>query len=695
MDQTLQGSVRNGSRPDSGASGSGSARRNVGIFAHVDAGKTTTTEHILFESGRTRSLGSVDSGTAVTDWLDIEKERGISVRAATTSFVWKDVHINLVDTPGHVDFLSEVERSLRVMDGAVLIVSAAEGVQAQTELIWGALRKLNIPTLIYVNKMDRTGVNEQSLLADIRKYLSPDAVPFQLPMGREQSFAGAEDLWAAVTGAASISAAGQGPDAGAAEGLEAAGVELLESLAEREETLLQRYLSGETVEDAEWKQAAVDLTRAGRLFPVLYGASGKGIGVEALMDAIVDYLPEPGGDKGNELSGIVFKIERDKTMGRMAYVRLYSGVIRNRDLVRNHTQQLEEKVTQIRKVDGNKSEDLGVLEAGDIAAVCGMASVRIGDVLGSPANIPEEARLAVPLLTVQAHWASEADYPRTVQALQELSDEDPLLDVQWMQDERELHVKVMGQIQLEMLTSVLQSRYGLQVEFGKPSVIYKETPIQAGEGYIAYLMPKPCWAILRFAIEPGPPGSGLQYDAKVRAEDLLVQYQNEVRRRVPVALSQGLYGWEVVDLKVTLIEGQHHVWHTHPLDFAVATPMGIMDGLVNTGTKLLEPILNFRINVPEENAGKVMNDLIQMRGMFEAPILQGERITLTGKVPLAESMDYGAQLGSLTKGRGAMVTFFAGYEPCPEGFIAERPRRGVNPLDQSKYILSVRKAMQG
>ncbi|ANS76669.1 GTP-binding protein [Paenibacillus yonginensis] len=698
MDQTLKGNERNGSNPDSGPSGSGLERRNVGIFAHVDAGKTTTTEHILFESGRTRSLGSVDSGTAVTDWLDIEKERGISVRAATTSFVWKGVHINLVDTPGHVDFLSEVERSLRVMDGAVLIVSAAEGVQAQTELIWGALRKLKIPTLIYVNKMDRTGVNEQALLADICKYLSPDAVPFQLPVGQEQSFTGAVDLWAALEDGLEdgTNTAVSGETLSEAAGrLKAAGIELLESLAERDEALLQRYLAGEKVPVMQWRQAAADMACSGRLFPLFYGASGKGIGVEALMDAIVDYLPGPGGDKDKELSGIVFKIERDKTMGRMAYVRLYSGAIRNRDLVLNYTQQLEEKVTQIRKVDGNKSEDLGVLEAGDIAAVCGLASVRIGDVLGSPAHIPDEARLAVPLLTVQAHWASEADYPRMVQALQELSDEDPLLDVQWMQDERELHVKVMGQIQLEMLTSLLQSRYGLRAEFGKPSVIYKETPVRAGEGYVAYLMPKPCWAILRFAIEPGPPGSGLQYDAKVRTEDLLLQYQNEVRRRVPEALSQGLYGWEVVDLKVTLIEGQHHVWHTHPLDFAVATPMGIMDGLANTGTKLLEPILNFRINVPEENAGRVMNDLVQMRGVFETPVLQGERITLTGKVPLAESMEYASQLGSLTKGRGAMVTFFAGYEECPEGFVAERQRRGVNPLDQSKYILSARKALQG
>ncbi|WP_201002621.1 GTP-binding protein [Paenibacillus glycanilyticus] len=652
---------------------SSAGRRNVGIFAHVDAGKTTTTEHMLFVSGRTRALGSVDAGTALTDWLDVEKERGISVRAATTSFVWRDTTINLVDTPGHVDFLSEVERSLRVMDGAVLIVSAVEGVQAQTEMIWSALRKLGIPTIIYINKMDRIGADREAVLRDIRSYLTPDLIEVQHPVGNEQQFAGSADLW--------------GTDAD-----EDARTVLVEAIAERNEELLQQYISGEA---EDWKSHASGMTKRAVLFPVLYGASGRGIGVNELMDAVIDYLPEPGGNREAPLSGIVFKIERDKTMGRMAFVRLYEGTMRNRDVIRNHTQNIEEKVTQIRKVEGSRSEDLGTLEAGDIAAVCGMSHVRIGDIIGDPGAVPEEVRLAVPLLTVQAHWADQQQYPAVVAALQELSDEDPLLDVQWLQDERELHVKVMGPIQLEILTSVLENRYGLQVSFGQPSVIYKETPSQPGEGYIAYLMPKPCWAILRFRIEPGERGSGLRYEAFVRSEDLLPQYQNEVARRVPEALQQGLKGWEVVDLKVTLIEGQHHVWHTHPLDFVVATPMAIMNGLDSVGTKLLEPVLQFRIVVPEENGGRVMNDIVLMRGTFEAPTLQGDRLLIEGRVPAATSLEYSMELNSLTKGRGTMATFFAGYEECPPDVAAERTRRGVNPLDQSKYILSVRKALQG
>lgn len=649
-------------------------RRNVGIFAHVDAGKTTTTEHILFESGRIRSLGSVDSGTAVTDWLDIEKERGISVRAATTSYVWGGVRVNLVDTPGHVDFLSEVERSLRVMDGAVLIISAVEGVQAQTELIWNALRKLKIPTILYVNKMDRIGADPDRVLNDIRRYLSRNLLIVQSPVGCEQSFSEVDDLWRG-------------------EADQEARQNLIESVADKDEELLEYYLNGDSLPLARWKSEAARISRSGIAYPVLFGASARGIGIHALMDAITDYLPEPGGDPEAPLSGIVFKIERDKTMGRMAFVRLYEGAMRNRDVIRNHTRQVQEKITQIRRVEGSRSEDVGLLEAGDIAAVCGLTGVQIGDILGSPEAIPEEARLAVPLLTVQAQWENEQDYRGVVQALQELSDEDPLLDVQWLQDERELHVKIMGPIQLEMLTSLLSSRYGLSVTFSQPSVIYKETPIQTAEGYIAYTMPKPCWAILRFLIEPGERGSGLRYSAIVRTEDLLPQYQNEVARRVPEALQQGLYGWEVTDLKITLVEGQHHVWHTHPLDFAVATPMGLMNGLAAAGTRLLEPVLQFRIVVPEEFGGRVMNDLVQMRAAFGAPELRSDRMTIEGRVPLAESLEYPVTLSSLTKGRGTIMTFFDGYEECPADIKAERPRRGVNSLDQAKYILSVRKAL--
>lgn len=668
--------------------------RNVGIFAHVDAGKTTTTEHILYESGRIRALGSVDEGTAQTDSLEVERERGISVRAAVTRFEWQGVQVNLVDTPGHADFLSEVERSLRVMDGAVLIVSAVEGVQAQTEVIWQALRDLGIPVILYVNKLDRIGADPDGTLASIRRLLSPRAVPVQAPLGTEEGFAGSEDLLQDHGGLENGAANGHDLSSSVVPSrLEAFRLLLTEAVAEQQEELLERYLeAGELPADL----LARELERAagrGGLYPVLFGASAKGIGIVPLMDAMVRWLPESAADEEAAPAGVVFKLDRDPVMGRIAYVRLYRGAIRNRDIVWNVTQDVKEKVTQIRRVEGQRQMDTGELLAGDIAAVYGLGRARIGDILDSADGVPGSRRLAVPLLTVQVYWQSEADYPRVVAAFRELADEDPLLDLQWLQEERELHLKVMGPIQVEVLIALMRSRFGLQVAFGPPSVIYKETPAAAGEGFIAYTMPKPCWAVLRFRIEPGARGSGLVYRSLVRPEQLLERYQNEVARRVPEALQQGLLGWEVIDLQVTLVEGEHHVWHTHPLDFAVATPMGIMDGLARTGTLLLEPLLAFRLSLPEEFGGKVMNELVQMRGEFAPPDVREGRLVVEGLLPVATSLDFPARLGTMTKGRGTLSATFAGYRECPPEVRAERKRQGVNPLDQSRYILAVRNAL--
>ncbi|WP_040950387.1 GTP-binding protein [Gorillibacterium massiliense] len=650
-------------------------RRNVGVFAHVDAGKTTTTEYMLYECGKIRAPGKVDTGTSQTDWLDVERERGISVQAASTSFLWKDTAINLVDTPGHVDFLSEVERSMRVMDGAVLLVSAVEGVQAQTEAVWHALRTMNIPTIVYLNKMDRVGADPERTLAEIRRVLTPVAIPVQIPVGREQAYTGNCSLW-------------QNPGIGAFSLQDA-----VERLAEADDAILERYLNGESLSPEELRQALDELARTGLAFPVLFGCSARGIGVAELLDAIVEFLPEPKGSAEEPVSGVVFKIERHKTMGKLAYVRMYGGTIRNRAAVFNATRNVHEKITQIRRMEGQRGEDIGLLAAGDIAAVCGLTSAQVGDILGNPAGVPPQLRMAVPLLMVRVYWQQEQDYPAVVAAMQELAEEDPLLGMQWHRQERELHINVMGPIQLEILTAVMKARFQLDVTFGQPSVIYKETPSRTAEGFYAYTMPKPCWAILRFLIEPGERGSGLVYQGQVRTEDLLLQYQKQVERQVPEALLQGLRGWEVTDLKVTLLYGEHHVWHTHPLDFVVATPVAIMEGLQAAGTTLLEPLLSFRITVPEELGGKVMADLAQMRAEFSPPETAGDRMTVEGKIPVATSLDYSVKLSSQSKGRGTMVTSFWGYQPAPPGTDVSRPRIGVNPLDHSRYILSVRNAL--
>ncbi|MGM1045346.1 MAG: GTP-binding protein [Bacillota bacterium] len=654
--------------------------RNVGIFAHVDAGKTTTTEHLLFCSGAIRKLGRVNDGTAQTDRLEVERERGISVKSASASLEWNGTRLNLIDTPGHVDFLSEVERPLRVMDGAVLIISAAEGIQSQTETVWQTLRSLGIPTLLYINKMDRTGVDCKSLMDEIRRVLSPDIFPVNSPLGEGETFHSVSSIWS---------------DSDSSNpAVETSLHYATELAAGLDEDLLDRYVENGTLPKEDIRNKLKEYTLIGQSFPVCFGASQRGIGIRELLDHITEYLPEAGGNEGAELSGVVYKIERDSNMGRTAYVRLYNGILKNRDSLFNSTRNITEKITQIRKMDsGGKLVDTGQAAAGDIAAVYGLVQTRIGDILGNTEGVPASPEMAVPLLTVQVRSKEASRYQELAEALQELTDEDPLLDFQWMPVERELHLKVMGTIQLEILENILLNRYHLEVVFDPPSVIYKETLASATQGFVAYTMPKPCWAVLRFDMEPLPRGSGLEYSSIVRNENLLQSYQNEVARRVPEALRQGLFGWEVTDLKITLVEGEHHVWHTHPLDFVIATPMAVMNGLAASGTILLEPMLRFRLTVPEENGGRMLSDLVQMRATFDSPVISGGRCIVEGLVPAAESLDFPIQVRSLTGGRGVWTTSFAGYEQCPPGSNVTRERRGVNPLDQSHFILSMRNAL--
>ncbi|BDU71339.1 elongation factor G [Mesoterricola silvestris] len=636
--------------------------RTLGILAHVDAGKTTLTEQMLFASGAIRALGSVDLGTAHTDGMEVERERGISVRSAVTTFPWRQVEINLIDTPGHVDFGAEVERSLRVLDGAVLVLSAVEGIQAQTAVLWKALRRMGIPTIIFINKTDRMGADPAGVLAQVQRRLTPLALVLPCPGEAFPQCPGND--WA----------------------------QTVERVAEQDETILGHWAEGRPVAPELLRERMADLARGGSLHPVLFGAALKGQGVEPLLDAMVDCLPAPAGDVEGPVSGLVFKLEHDKTMGRIAYVRLFGGELRNRDAVANATQGTLEKITQIRRVRVQRHEDAGLLQAGDIGSVCGLQA-RIGDVLGDAGGVPEGCALAVPLLTVQAFAAQEADFPRLVAALRELADEDPMLGLEWLRDERELHLRIMGVIQMEVLTSLLATRFGLEARFGPPSVIYRETPSGAGEGYVEYTMPKPCWAVMKFALEPGEPGSGVAFASTVRNDAMLLRYQNQVENALPGALKQGLHGWEVTDIRITLVEGQHHLVHTHPLDFAVATPMGIMNGLEATGTTLLEPMLACTITVPAALGNRVIGDILQMRGTFEAPALEGGEFTVEATIPVATSLDYPTRLGSLSGGRGVLSTRFAGYQPCPLELGATSPRRGIDPRDQAKYILAARKAL--
>ena len=637
--------------------------RNLGILAHVDAGKTTLTEEMLFLSGSTRSVGKVDKGTSLSDGMDVERRRGISVRATTLTFSWRDVCINLIDTPGHVDFAAEVERSLRVLDGAVLVLSAVEGIQAQTEAIWRALTAMGIPVLLFINKIDRAGADHEAVIRGLREELSPHVVSLNRAADEGQA------------------------DAGVAALTEKQRVEMVEAVAAEDDALLEEYLEKEEVE-AEATQGVLRRCVAERqLFPVLCGSAKNGVGVEALLDALVDYLPDAGTDTEAPVSGVVFRLDHDPRLGRVAGVRLYAGSLRPRDRVPNHTGSREERVTQIKRLDLNRYEDAGELGAGDIGFLCGLPEARIGDVLEDPGAVPGDYRLSAPLLAVQVNPSDEAERADLAEALQQLSSEDPHLDFQWDASERELHLRIMGAVQTEVLTEVLQTRFGIAADFSPPTVIYKETPARAGHGAESYTMPKPCWAIVEFLLEPGEPNSGVSYTSQVHKSDIHIKYQREIESNVTESLKQGPKGWEVTDLKVTLTGGNHHLLHSRPGDFKLASNMAILKGLVETDTVLLEPILAFRIAAPEELVGKITSDVIRMRGTADSPQMGNGQVVLRGRIPLATSMDYAIRLSSLTGGRGALSTRFDGYEECPDELGATRPYKGISPLDRAKYIL--------
>lgn len=651
---------------------------NIAVLAHVDAGKTTITENLLFLGGATRKIGSVDSGSAITDFLEVEKERGISVRSACTSFMWKDTQINLIDTPGHVDFSAEVERVLRVLDAAILVVSAVEGVQAHTHTLYEALRERGIPVLIFINKIDRAGADVLQVCKDLQKELKVPAFALQSCIDEGSNETTICDLW-------------QNNSDDLAEDLKELS---LENLANADEEILEKYLEGEELEASYCIAKAKDLCKQSKLNPIMLGVAKNGSGMTELLDAIVNYFPEASAESETEPSALVFKIEHDKTLGRLAHIRMFSGCLKNRDSIRNVIAQRHEKVALIRKIYTNKHVDIGTLEAGDIGIVSGMPEVQVGDILGSEKGIPELTTLQIPLLTVGVKSNNEADYAKLAEALQVLSSEDPLLQFEWFKEDREMNLHIMGTIQMEILEMLLNNRFGLEVSFDEPTVVYKETPAKEIEGYIRYTMPKPCWAVLRFKIEPGERGSGITYKSIVGVNDVLQKYQNEVERTIPKALEQGIKGWEVTDIKITLIEGEDHEMHSRPGDFMIATPMGVMNGLQESDTKLLEPILKFRISAPEEFLGKIAGELNQMRAVFANPEFDDGKFHLEGEVPVATSMDFNIRLSSLTGGKGKVKFGFAGYQDCPEGEGREREYKGVNPLNKSQWILHARGAFK-
>ena len=646
---------------------------NIGVLAHVDAGKTTLTEHFLYNSGAIRTIGSVDKGSASTDSLALEKERGISIKAATTSFEWKDTKVNLIDTPGHVDFSSEVERALCVVDAVILVISAVEGVQAHTLNIWDSLQELEIPTIIFINKIDRQGADTEITIAQIEHDLKAKPVSI---------YASEND---GLTNATIIPIFNTSTDSIIKE-------KTIEHILDCEEHLLERFLNSESITDNEYLKSIHKLTINNKITPIYTGIAKNNIGVTELLDGIINYCPTSKTTITKELSAYVFKLEHHKVFGTMAHVKVFSGELSSKSTIYNYTQQLETKINQTKQLHKTKYNDNVVLKPGDIGVITGVLGTKSGDILGDPKGVPKLPQLHIPVLTVQVIPNNYADYNALAEALQQLDREDPSLNFKWFKAEKELQLLLMGQMQIEVLEHVLNERFSIKASFTDPEVVYKETISTTAEGYIRYWMPKPCWAIMTFLIEPAPLNSGVSYNSIVSQNDVHIKYQNEIARTIPNALAQGLLGWEVTDVKITLIKGEDHNIHSRPGDFNLATPMGIMQGLKIGGTHLLEPILSFEIKANESLLGKIASELSTRRATFGTPQFIDDTFSLKGTIPVATSLDLSIKLNSITGGKVRLRLQFHGYDTCPKDEGTIREYKGVNPLDEAQWILHRRGA---
>ena len=644
---------------------------NLAIFAHVDAGKTTLTEQLLYQSGSIEVPGRVDAGTCCTDSLPVERERGISVRSDYLTFFWRDCQINLIDTPGHVDFTMDAQRAFLALDAALLVISAVEGIQSQTRTMWQLLRQASVPTLMFINKIDRSGARSRQVLDSIESEFKVPLLPLNRVLGEGDRNARVSPLFSR----------------------DEVDVEILERIAETDDDLLARYVEEEPIPHTMLLNALRDAVIKTRIHPVFHGASILNLGVDQLLDGLVDLLPNSHEDPLAPLSAVVFRIDNHPVLGRSAAVRILSGSIRTRDSIYNSALDLHEKVSRIEKRYPGKKEDIPCFSAGDIAGVWGLKQSRIGDFLGEKREGIRQLPTNTSLISIEVSPVKTEDYAALGAALQILCDEEPSLNLDWQKEERRFHIQVMGRIQIEILENMLQRRFGLQTLYGPPLVLYRETLVAEVTAAEDYTMPKPCWARLRFLLKPGPPNSGLVFHDRTTRDQLARPYLQEIERGLKGFFSQGPSGWEVTDIDITLEWAEDHVVHSRPGDFAIASAMAIMKGLSEAKTELLEPFLDFVIDIPHNLVHRVMGDIIQMRGEVISNDIREEFTVLKGSYPVASSLEYPLRLNSISGGQGRISSAFTGYRPCAAELGQIRPYRGVNPLDRAKYILHARRAL--
>ncbi len=673
--------------------------RNIGIAAHIDAGKTTVTERILYFTGKTHRIGEVDEGQATMDWMPQERERGITITSAATSVLWRGHRINVIDTPGHVDFTAEVERSLRVVDGMVALFCAVGGVQPQSETVWRQAEKYQVPRIAFVNKMDRTGADFFRVVHEMEEELGAKALPVVLPIGAEEEFAGLVDLIHNEALLYHDTAAGTELQRGPIpQELQTqarwARERLWEKVSEEDEAMLAQYLAGVEPTASELIAALRRATIAGRVVPVLAGAAVRNKGVRRLLDAIVDFLPSPadlppvrGTWEGRELgrnpsetepmSALVFKVQADRHVGRLLYVRVYSGVLRTGDTVLNTTRGVRQRIGRLFVVHADHREPVEELRAGDVGAAVGLSDSFTGDTLAAreapillaPIEFP------APVMDLAVAPARRADADRLSRALADLAAEDPTFIVRTNSETGEVVVSGMGELHLEIIVDRLRREFGVEVVTGQPQVAYRETVVGSvehegklvkqtgGHGQYAHV-------VLR--VEPNTPGAGFEFESQVVSGRVPKEYIPAVERGVVEAMAEGPYAkYPMVDVRVTLLDGSYHEVDSSEQAFRTCAAHTFREACRKAGMRLLEPVMDVEVTVPEEALGAVMGSLASRRGRIAGLETKGKLQVIHAEVPLAEMFGYASELRSLTSGRGEFTMTFARYEALPEALAEE------------------------
>jgi elongation factor G len=679
--------------------------RNIGIMAHIDAGKTTTTERILYYTGVNYKIGEVHDGAATMDWMEQEQERGITITSAATTCFWRDHRINIIDTPGHVDFTIEVERSLRVLDGAVAVFCGVGGVEPQSETVWRQADRYRVPRVAFVNKMDRIGADFDRVVRMIRERLGAVPVPLQLPIGSEDQFQGVVDLveekaliWEADSLGAEFRT--EAVPEHMADEVQAARERVIEAAADCDDDLAVRYLEGEAIEAAALRKALREATLRLKIVPVLCGSAFKNKGVQPLLDAILHYLPSPldvppiegehaktgktvprKASDDEPFAALAFKIMSDKHVGSLTYVRVYSGTVEAGKQLLNVATDRKERVGRILQMHANKRQEIERLHAGDIAALVGMKTVRTGDTLADPQHpvLLEAIEFPEPVISIAIEAKTKADMDKLATALERLAQEDPSFRVTVDEETAQTIISGMGELHLEIITDRLVREFGVGANVGAPQVAFKETitePVKVEGRYVKQSGGSGDFGVVRLEVEPAEPGAGFQFETAVKGGSVPKEFFKAIEQGCSEATQSGeLAGYPVVDVKVTLVDGQTHEVDSSERSFKIAASLGMREALRKARPVLLEPIMNVEIVTPEEFVGGVQGDLNGRRGQIKGIEMRAGAQVITAQVPLATMFGYVNNLRSMTQGRATYTMQFSRYAKVPENVAAELVHR--------------------